>query len=107
MAYLLGDWATDRWTTDCRLTAVDGRRGDRQLISSMFDILPQTGPPATAVDHLPFAQRHTDPVDGPLDAAAFVLRPRLGILKSRLMENKQKYNRNTIKYLVSITIVEL
>ena len=35
MAYLLDDWATD-----CQATAGNGRRGDRQLISSMFDVSP-------------------------------------------------------------------
>ena len=38
MAYLLGDWATDRPAT-----------GYRRLISSMFDISPPTRRPATAV----------------------------------------------------------
>ena len=33
MAYLLGNWATDR-----RAIAVAGKLGDRRLISSMFDI---------------------------------------------------------------------
>ena len=43
MAYLLGDWATDRH--------VDHRRratGYRRLISSMFDISPPTRRPATS-----------------------------------------------------------
>ena len=35
MAYLLGNWATDR-----QANAVSGRRGDCQLISSMFDVSP-------------------------------------------------------------------
>ena len=39
MAYLLGDWATDRWAIAVR---------ECRLISSMFDISPPTDHPATA-----------------------------------------------------------
>ena len=46
MAYLLGDWATER-----RAITVVGQREDR-LISSMFDISPPTDRPATTVSSL-------------------------------------------------------
>ena len=51
MAYLLGDWATDRRATE-----------RRQLISSMFDISLPTDRPATAIAQRSVAQGHNNQV---------------------------------------------
>ena len=44
MAFLLGNWATERWAT-----RIAGRLNDHRLISFMFDISLPTGRSATAV----------------------------------------------------------
>ena len=71
MAYLLGDWATDR-----KATAVAGRQGDHWLISSMFDISSPTDRPATSCsDPVGMALKLSTPVSDWVSALRTLYRP--------------------------------